>query len=56
MLPDQFIYFIENWHLCVDKLNPMIESVQKLAENQYKTTAQPPWPLYKRVTYVTKYA
>lgn len=28
LLPEDFIYFIENWSSCAQKINPMIEEVK----------------------------
>lgn len=59
LVPDNFIYFMENWAVCSTKLNPMIASAVELEPiegyNIGKAIADVPWPLWKRVTISARY-
>jgi hypothetical protein len=59
LVPDNFLYFMENWATCSTVLNPMIISAIELEPiqgyNVGKAIADVPWPLWKRITMSARY-
>lgn len=59
VMPDDFIYFVENWLQCVKEFNPLMKEVFELEPvcgiKVSKTIANAPWPLANRVTFAARY-
>lgn len=56
---DDFLYFIDNWKSCITGLNTLITNVEELTPIEGvpvgKTTAELPWPMSTRVTFVARW-
>lgn len=59
LVPNNFLYFLDNWASCSKKLNPLIDSAEELEPiqgfNVGRAVANTPWPLWKRVTFSARY-
>lgn len=59
LTPSDFKYFIENWGDIAKALNPMVASIELLADIEGfgigKTIANAPYPLSNRVTFTARY-